>query len=105
MARNELILYEYTGHKTRLNISEISDLVGLHPDLILRFYQLGLIDPLVVRPRMLFDEEVVSRIELIMRLKTDLEISFSSCGLILDLLDKIDQLEKRVHYYEMILKR
>lgn len=100
MVKHEILIYEQSCENTLLSIDEISRLVGLHPDMIQRLYILGLIDPQVERPQLLFDECVLSRIAVIMRLRDDLKISVSSCGLVLDLLERISELERRLHHYE-----
>lgn len=101
MAKYELIIYEQKSSTTLLNIYEVSRFVGLHPDMIRRFFMLGLIDPQVESPNMLFEDSVVSRIDKIMRLKSDLGVNLAGCGLILDLLDRIDEMEKRLLYYQL----
>jgi DNA-binding transcriptional MerR regulator len=101
MTRHELIIYEQKCSRTLLNIEEVSRFVGLHPDMIRRFFRLGLIDPQVEAPDMLFEDSVVSRIDKIMRLRSDLEVNLAGCGLILDLLDRIDQIERKLSYYRM----
>lgn len=101
MAKHELIIYEQKCGRTLLNIQEISRFVGLHPEMIHRLFMLGLIDPQVEAPDMLFEDSVVFRIGKIMRLKSDLGINLAGCGLILDLLDRIDEMEKRLVYYQL----
>jgi DNA-binding transcriptional MerR regulator len=100
MVKHEILIYEHKYKRTLLNIGEISRFVGLHPDMIQRFYLLGLIDPYIKRPKLLFEDSVLSRIGLILRLRNDLGINLSSCGLVIDLLERVSELEKRVHYYE-----
>ena len=101
MGKHELIIYEQKCSRTLLNIHEVSRFVGLHPDMIHRFFMLGLIDPQVETPDMLFEDSVVTRIDKIMRLKSDLGVNLAGCGLILDLLDRIDEIEKRLVYYQL----
>ncbi|MBU1568046.1 MAG: chaperone modulator CbpM [Proteobacteria bacterium] len=101
MVNRELILYEQQSQRTLLDIYEIGRFVGLHPDMIYRYYILGLIDPRVEKPDLLFEDSVLVRISKIKRLKADLGVNLASCGLILDLLDRITGLEKKLFYYEM----
>ncbi len=101
MVKREIIIYEQHGRRTLLDIHEIGRLVGLHPDMVHRYYLLGLIDPRVEKPDLLFEDSVLVRINKIMRLKADLDVSLAGCGLVLDLLDRITELEKKLRYYEM----
>lgn len=101
MLKYELIVYEQKCSDTLLTIQEVSKFVGLPPNIIHRFFMLGLIDPQVEAPDMLFENSVVSRINKIMRLKSDLGINLVGCGLILDLLDRIEEIEKRLVYYRL----
>ena len=101
MGKHELTIYEQKGSRTLLNIHEVSRFVGLHPEMIHRFFMLGLIDPQVETPDMLFEDSVVTRIDKIMRLKSDLGVNLAGCGLILDLLNRIEAIEKRLVYYQL----
>lgn len=101
MAKHELIIYEQECCRTLLNIHELSRFVGLHPEMIHRFIMLGLIDPRVETPDMLFEDSVVTRIGKILRLKSDLGVNLAGCGLILDLLERIEAMEKRLVYYQL----
>lgn len=101
MAKHELIIYEQECSRTLLDIQEVSRFAGLHPEMIHRFFRLGLIDPQVEAPALLFEAGVISRIGKIMRLKSDLGINLAGCGLILDLLDRIDEMERRLVYYQL----
>lgn len=100
MSKQAIVIYEYRGRQKLLNISEISRFSGLHPMMIQKLFRLGLIDPEVYEPDLLFEDTVLARINKIMRIKNDLGVNLGGCGLVLDLLDKIAELERRLHYYE-----
>jgi len=100
MSKQAIVIYEYIDSQTLLNIGEISRFVGLHPLMVRKLFKLGLIDPSVEKPDLLFEDTVISRIDKIMRLRNDLGVNFAGCGLVLDLLDKIADLEKKLLYYE-----
>lgn len=105
MLKRELLIYEHRSEPTLLTIGDIERLAGIHVDVIRRLYRLGLIDPYVEKPRLLFEDSVISRIGVILRLKNDLDLNLQGCGLVLDLLERINQLEKQVRYYERLLRR
>ena len=79
-----------------LPLSELAHVVGLHPDLINRFLDLGLIEPAAQRPEPLFTDEAALRIGRILRLRRDMGVNLASAGIILDLLDQIDELKKEL---------
>jgi len=101
MVNRELIIYEQRSRQTLLDIHEIGHFSDLHPDMVYRYYVLGLIDPWVEKPDLLFEDSVLVRISKIKRLKADLGVNLAGCGLVLDLLDKITELEKQLLCYEM----
>jgi len=72
---------------------------GLHPDLVIRFVQLGLIESTrdgSGRPR--FHPRELRRVDRIRRLRSGLQLNYASLGLVLDLLDRIDQLETALRH-------
>jgi hypothetical protein len=101
MVKREITIYKQQSRQTLLDIYEIGRFTGLHPEMIYRYYMLGLIDPWVDKPKLLFEDNVLVRISKIKRLKSDLGVNLAGCGLVFDLLDRITELEKKLHYYEM----
>ena len=105
MSDRAIIIYTYHDKREPLSIHDLSRLSGIHPALIRELFRQGLIDPQQMTPGLLFDDTVIDRIEKIMRLKNDLGVNFAGCGLVLDLLEKIDDLEKKLQYFEMRYNR
>lgn len=68
---------------------------GLHPDLVRRLVALGLLD---AEPdasgRYVLAARAVARAGRIERLRRDLGITYTATGVVLDLLDRIDELER-----------
>lgn len=87
-----------TSHLQRslLSIAEVARLTGMPADVITRFLDLGLIDPVETRPEPFFTVSVVLRIRRIMRIHRDLDVNWAGIGIIMDLLDKINALEHEV---------
>ena len=81
----------------RLSLDSFARLSGLHPQLVQRFVALGLVDAfsdatgaLWFRPAALL---TVARVQ---RLRAGLSLNYAAIGLVLDLLDRIDELQAMV---------
>ena len=85
------------GSRRRLiTVRELARRTGLHPDLVRRLVTLGLLDPETDRPEPLFPSETVVRVRKIVRLRASFGGSYDAVGVILDLLDRIDDLEREL---------
>jgi hypothetical protein len=82
-----------------LTLEEVAARCALHPELVRRLFVLGLIDAAEGYAE-LFRPEVTLRIQRILRLRRDLGVNYNAAALVLDLLDRIDTLEARLHYLE-----
>lgn len=86
-----------------LRIGELAVRCGTHPGLVHRFVRLGLVDPVDMRgepEQWLFERDAVSLIAKIIRLRNDLGINYSGIGVVIELLERIHQLENRIHELE-----
>jgi DNA-binding transcriptional MerR regulator len=61
-----------------------------------RLVEWGLLEPEQSEPELLFQETVVPRIWRIMRLRRDLGINWAGIGVVLDLLARIDEMEREM---------
>jgi chaperone modulatory protein CbpM len=78
-----------------LRLEVFSSECGLHPDLVRRFVTLGLVEPAEQSgPDFWFAAAQVRRVARMERLRSDLSLNYSALGLVLDLLDRIEQLER-----------
>ncbi len=78
-----------------LRLEVFSQRCGLHPDLVRRFVTLGLVEPTEQTGTDLwFAVQQVQRVERMQRLRSDLCLNYSALGLVLDLLDRIEELER-----------
>jgi len=88
-----------------LTLPEVAYLSKLHPELVARFVALGLLEP---KKRSgtgepLFDTEAVLTARKIWRLRHQLGINYVGIGLVLDLLDRIETLERQIEKLKTLL--
>jgi chaperone modulatory protein CbpM len=81
----------------RLNLEAVARSSGVHPDVVMRFVDLDLIRPLGdasggpwFSPR---TPELIARV---MRLHSELSLNYAAIPLVLDLLVRVDSLERRL---------
>jgi chaperone modulatory protein CbpM len=85
----------YKDDEEQLTLAELSATTGLHPGLIERFVEFGLIEPARRSgAQLLFYPSTVIRLHTIERLRRDIGVNVSSLGVILDLIDKIRELRR-----------
>lgn len=92
--------------KPHLTLQEVARACNLHPEVVDRFRVLGLIDPLeeVGGQECLFSQDVVGRVRKIMRLRKDLSLNLAGVGVVLDLLEEVESLRRRVRELESFLE-
>jgi chaperone modulatory protein CbpM len=79
----------------RLSLDSYARITGVHPELIRRLVTLGLLD--VTRDAegsLWFDPSQVRAMSTVQRLHLRLNLTYSSVGLVMDLLDRISDLER-----------
>ncbi|GGM07385.1 chaperone modulator CbpM [Dactylosporangium sucinum] len=82
---------------TYLTLDSFATAAGLHPELVDRLVTLGLIEPVVdVRGRRWFPARELATVARIRRLHDELPLNYAAVGVVLDLLDRIDELEDRL---------
>jgi len=79
-----------------ITIHELSRLCECHLEVAKRLYSIGLIEPLSTGTPTLFDRSAVIRARKALRLKRDLGLNFDAVALVMELLDRIDDLERRL---------
>lgn len=101
----EIMIYEQTGNDSLLSIEELCRFAGISSDLVSQFFRSGLIDPLIEEPILKFDLNVIPRIRKIERLRRDLGVNLAGVGIVLDLLERITELENELQYYKITRSR
>ncbi|MFE6128419.1 chaperone modulator CbpM [Streptomyces sp. NPDC056437] len=78
----------------RLSLDTVARRSGLHPDLVRRFVSLGLVEATRdARGELRFAPNAPATLARIQRLRAGLPLNYASIGLVLDLLDRITELE------------
>ena len=79
---------------TRLSLEGFAASSGLHPELVIRYVQLDLLEATTdSQGRLWFAPRELRQAERIQRLRAGLPLNYASLGLVLDLLDRIHDLE------------
>jgi chaperone modulatory protein CbpM len=90
-----MITYPLT-RSARLTLDGFARSAGLHPQLIERFVALGLVDAgRDATGHLWFAPAELARVARVQRLHAALALNYAAIGLVLDLLDRIDELEGR----------
>lgn len=97
--REKFMLIPWRQAAGLLTDEEVAKRCGIHPEMVKRLVVLGLIDPVESAPDLFFPE-VTIRIQRVLRLRRDLGVNYSAAALILDLLDRIEELEQRLRRFE-----
>jgi hypothetical protein len=82
----------------RAEVEELARDAGLHPDLVVRFVRLGLVDTRPSPP--IFPPEAADQLARAARLRRDLGLDYAGAVLACELLARIDRLERRLRRYE-----
>jgi DNA-binding transcriptional MerR regulator len=70
-----------------LTLDDLAACAGLHPDLVARFVDFGLVQPV-------FDASKVLRLRSIQRLRAELGINLEGVAVVLDLVERLQTLER-----------
>ena len=83
-------------------LTELATRVGLHPELIDRFVNLGLIEftGSTGDGELLFDSGVIPIIRRILRLRNELGANYAGIGVVLELMARIETMEARIRELE-----
>ena len=83
------------------SLDELAREAGVHPDLVRRLARIGLVDP--VSPGSdRWPAVAAPRLARALRLRRDLGLNYAGALLACDLLERIDELERRLRCYEEV---
>lgn len=91
-----------SGSSPFISLTELSYRCGVHPDLIHRFVNLGLLDYAEgdTGGEVVFYSEAVATVRKILRLRNQLGVNYAGIGVILELMARIENLESTVRELE-----
>ena len=95
--RYYLVLHRPPSQAGLLTLMETARQAQVHPDLVERMEDLGLIEPEQRSPEILFVPETVADVCRAIRLHNELGINWIGVGLVMDLLERIAQLERELY--------
>jgi len=97
MDKFEIVVHR--GARELLSLQDLAAATGLHPELVERYVDLGLFEPSEeIDGVMLFGVETVPRLFTIQRLRREIGIGLPGIAIVLDLADKIRQLQREVEW-------
>ena len=84
----------------RLTLDELAHAARLHPDMVARFVDFGLLEPVGWDgPRLLFGMEAVLRVRTIQRLRRDLGVNLAGIAIILDLTERLRTMQRALEWW------
>jgi hypothetical protein len=82
----------------RLDLDSFARTAGLHPQLLRRLVALGLLEPVRdISGQLWFTREELARVARIQRLRAAFSLNYAAVGLVVELLDRIAELEAERH--------
>ena len=82
------------GRPLLLNLEAFAQVTQVHPDLITHFVTLGLLEPVQdATGGLWFDHAQRARLARVQRLRASFSINYTAIGLVVDLLDRVAELE------------
>lgn len=95
--RYEIILHQ--GFCEYLTLEALAGLAGLHPALVARYVECGLLEPArFFGSQALFEIGAVTRLRAIERLRGEIGVGLTGAAVILDLTDRIRELQREVEW-------
>jgi DNA-binding transcriptional MerR regulator len=97
MERYEIVIHQ--EFQELFTLERLAATTGVHPDLVERFVDYGLLEPSHrASDRLLFPPTAVTRLRTIQRLRRDIGVGLPGIAIILDLTDKVRALQREVEW-------
>jgi len=79
-----------------LTLERLAAETGLSSRLLTLFVRCGLIDPVEEQPEPVFEAHIMLRVGRIQRLRRDLRLNLHGVGVVLELLERVEELEREL---------
>lgn len=97
MADEEPEVIHWHAEYSLLTLEELAGSAGLHPQLVEKFIEYGLLEPTsAAGSQPLFPVSSVKRLRRVMRLRRDLGVNLAGVSVILDMRDRIENLQQEM---------
>ncbi len=102
MSKSEIVVIESVNEPVLFTLEEVCQRCGSHSDLIIEMIEYGIVEPVeqLLPSVRYFNTQALVRLQRAQRLMDELELNLSGVALSLELLDKIEALQK----YIVVLK-
>jgi chaperone modulatory protein CbpM len=82
------------NEREQITLDTLARSAGLHPALVERFVEFGLLEPAEREgPQLIFEGAAVLRLRMIERLRSEMGINLAGIAVVLDLLDRLHDLQ------------
>lgn len=89
----------------RVSLIELCEATGVETRIVHECVEHGLLEPLGEEPaRWFFPGDAVRRVQIVTRLRRDLDVNVAGAALVIDLLDELDDLRRQVSILEKQLE-
>jgi MerR family transcriptional regulator, heat shock protein HspR len=97
MANRTHALILWRSEHSLLTLNDLANMAGLHPELVEKFVDYGLIEPSAgTSSRPLFSAAAVQRLRCIIRLRRDLGVNLAGVAVILEMKERIEKVQKEL---------
>lgn len=101
-----IVHYQYecrAASEGLITTGRLAELSRIHPEIIQMMVEWGLVEPEATDPEPLFPETAVPLVWRIMRLRNDLGINWNGIGVVMNLLERIENLEREIARLKKII--
>src|ERR1044071_9195768 len=84
------------GEASEITLEDLAVACDLHPDVVLRYVEIGLLEPASRERGVVFTYGSVLRVRTILRLRRELGVNLNGVAVILDLTERLRRLQREI---------